>query len=91
MPEEGRGNLYKVPIAGGRPVRVAAPKIGGFTGLSVPGTASKLVLVVQYGSSVNPAEVVRVDPARKYPLFVLIHGAAASYIPTRSGSSAKSR
>lgn len=134
VPEEGRGNLYKVPVAGGWPVRVAAPKVGGFTSLSVPAKAGKLVLIAQYGSSVSPAEVVRVDPARgtfanltnvdkvaaaaidwrppehfwftsskgrrvhnmvvlppafdparKYPLFVLIHGGAASYNPDQIG------
>lgn len=128
VPEEGRGNLYRVAIAGGKPERVAAPAVGGYTSLSIPAKARGLELIAQYGSSVNPAEVVRIDPAagrhrnltnidtaeaaaidwqppehfwfnnkagrpihnmvirppnfdpaKKYPLFVFIHGGPAAY------------
>jgi dipeptidyl aminopeptidase/acylaminoacyl peptidase len=132
--EESRSNLYRVPIAGGTPERVIAPKVGGYTSLSIPTKAKGLELIGQYGSSVNPAEVVRIDPvkrthanltnidtaeaaaidwqppqhfwfksalgrdihsmivlppnfdpAKKYPLFVMIHGGAASYNPDQIG------
>ncbi|WP_294393989.1 S9 family peptidase [uncultured Sphingomonas sp.] len=128
VPEEGRGNLYRVALSGGRPVRVAAQPVGGYTSLSIPAKTKALELVAEYGSAVNPAEVVRIDPtnghhrnltqvnvataaaidwaplqhfwfkstagrnihnmivtppnfdpAKKYPLFVFIHGGAASY------------
>jgi dipeptidyl aminopeptidase/acylaminoacyl peptidase len=62
--EEARGNLYKVPIAGGKPVEIAAPKVGGYTSLSIPAKAKALELIAQYGSAVSPAEVVRIDPAK---------------------------
>ncbi len=63
--EEARTNLYKVPVAGGVPERIVAPKVGGYTSLSVPARAKTLELIAQYGSSVNPAEVVRIDPAKR--------------------------
>ena len=133
-PEEGRGTLYRAPIAGGPAVRVVAPAVGGYTSLTIPAKARRLELIAQYGSSVNPAEVVRIDPgrgdhrnltnvdtaqaaaidwrppehfwfksalgrnihnmivlppafdpAKKYPLFVFIHGGAASYNPDQIG------
>jgi dipeptidyl aminopeptidase/acylaminoacyl peptidase len=65
VPEEARTNLYKVPIAGGTPVEVVAPKVGGYTSLSIPAKAKGLELIAQYGSAVSPAEVVRIDPAKK--------------------------
>lgn len=132
--EEARSNLYRVAIAGGKPERIVAPKVGGYTSLSIPTKARSLELIAQYGSAVNPAEVVRIDPARqrhtnltnvdtaeaaaidwqppqhfwfksaggrdihnmivlppgfdparKYPLLVLIHGGAASYNPDQIG------
>jgi dipeptidyl aminopeptidase/acylaminoacyl peptidase len=128
--EEARENLYRVAVAGGAPVRIAAPANGGYTGLSIPAKAPEVELIAQYGSAVSPAEVVRVDPAKgtsrnltevnvtlartidwqppqhfwfksaggrdihnmiilppnfdpakKYPLFVFIHGGAASFNP----------
>lgn len=62
-PEAAHENLYRVDAAGGAPVKVSAPEVGGYTALSVPSRASKPTLIAQYGSAVNPAEVVRVDPA----------------------------
>jgi len=63
--QEGRSNLYSVPIAGGVPKEIVAPKVGGYTSLSIPAKAKTLELIAHYGSSVNPAEVVRIDPAAK--------------------------
>lgn len=135
-PEAAGENLYSVPADGGKPTLVAQPKVGGYTALSLP-SSGKTQLIAQYGSSVNPAEIVKIDPngsstgqggggkgghnnlteidtavaagidwqpprhfttvnaqgrtihsmivlppnfdpARKYPLFVFIHGGAAS-------------
>ncbi|MDE1147773.1 MAG: S9 family peptidase [Azospirillaceae bacterium] len=137
-PESAGENLYSVPTEGGKPTLVAQPKIGGYTALSLP-KSGKLELVAQYGSSVNPAEIVKIDPgahdgakgshtnltnidtaiaagidwappqhfttvnaagrtihsmivlppnfdpAKKYPLFVFIHGGAASNNPDQVG------
>ncbi|HXB18801.1 MAG TPA: S9 family peptidase [Steroidobacteraceae bacterium] len=63
VPESGRENLYRVASAGGAPVRLIAHESGGFTALSSAVRASTPVLVGSYGSSVSPAEVVRIDPA----------------------------
>jgi dipeptidyl aminopeptidase/acylaminoacyl peptidase len=63
VPEAGRSNLYRVSAAGGPPLRVAAPAVGGYTALAIAQKAAKPVLIASYGSSVNPAEMVRIDPA----------------------------
>jgi dipeptidyl aminopeptidase/acylaminoacyl peptidase len=127
VPNEGREDLYVMPASGGAPKLVIAPKAGGYTALDIAQKAAGPVLVGTYGSSVSPAEVVRIDPdagahrnltdvdtkeaaaidwappehftfvsakgrrihnmiflpprfdpAKKYPLFVFIHGGAAS-------------
>jgi len=133
-PEAARENLYRVPAAGGPATRIIAPETGGYTALVIAAKASKPVLIANYGSSVSPPEIVRIelaarkhvnltnvdtaaaaaidwsppqhfyftsakgrnihnmivlppafDPARKYPLLVLIHGGAASYNPDQIG------
>ncbi|HEY2276023.1 MAG TPA: S9 family peptidase [Steroidobacteraceae bacterium] len=63
VPESGRENLYRVPASGGAPVRLIAHEAGGFTALSSAARAPAPILVGSYGSSVSPAEVVRIDPA----------------------------
>lgn len=81
VPEEARSNLYKVAIAGGTPVRVAAPSVGGYTSLSIPAKARSLELIAQYGSAVNPAEVVRIDPvARTHTNLTMVNTAEAATI-----------
>ncbi len=59
----GREPIYSVAAAGGAPKPLAATEVGGFTALSVPQKAARPMLIAQYGSSVSPAEIVRVDPA----------------------------
>ena len=63
VPESGRENLWRVPSAGGTPLRVIAHEAGGFTALASARKSPAPVLVGSYGSSVSPAEVVRIDPA----------------------------
>jgi len=63
VPESGRENLYRVASSGGAPVRVIAHEVGGFTALASARRSPAPVLVGSYGSSVSPAEVVRIDPA----------------------------
>ena len=59
----GREPIYSVPAAGG-PVAVVKPlEAGGYTALSIPAKAPRTLLFAQYGSSVSPAEIVRIDPA----------------------------
>jgi dipeptidyl aminopeptidase/acylaminoacyl peptidase len=121
--DSGLVKLFSVPAAGGATKLALDPQRGGYIGLSQADKAP--VLLGQWGSSVNPNEVVRIDlgtkshrnvtsfnvdqaatidwdspehfwftskrgrkihnmivkpanfdPAKKYPLFVLIHGGA---------------
>lgn len=61
----GREPIYSVPAAGGAPKPLMPTEVGGYTALSVPKHASKPMLFAQYGSSVSPAEIVRIDPASR--------------------------
>ena len=65
VPEAGKANLYRVPAEGGKPSLVIEPSTGGYTSLAIPQKAAKLELIGAYGSSVSPAEIVRIDPAGK--------------------------
>ena len=44
---------------------VLEPAAGGYTSLEIPEKAAKPVLIASYGSSVSPAEVVRIDVAQR--------------------------
>jgi dipeptidyl aminopeptidase/acylaminoacyl peptidase len=134
VPESGLTGIYRVSAAGGKPQPLIQPAAGGYTALVSAPKARQEVLIASYGSSVSPAELVRVDaaarrhtqitrfdtdaaaaidwevpehfyfessrgrhihnmivkppafdPARKYPLLVLIHGGAASTNPDQIG------
>ena len=123
--DSGLVKIYSVPATGGDAKLMLAPERGVYAGLAVAEKAP--VLVAQWGSSTDPAEIVRIDtaakahrnltsfntaqaatidwappehfwftskrgrkihnmivkpagfdPAKKYPLFVLIHGGAAN-------------
>lgn len=64
VPEAGRENLYRVAADGGKPELVVEPAAGGYTSLAIP-QKGKPLLIAAYGSSVNPAEIVRIDPAAR--------------------------
>ena len=134
VPDAGKENLYRVATEGAKPVLVVEPATGGYTSIDIPRKATKLALIAAYGSSVSPAEIVRIDPAhrshvnlthvdtvaaaaidwkppehfyftsdkgrnihnmivrppafdpaKKYPMLVLIHGGAASNNPDQIG------
>ncbi|HZZ30518.1 MAG TPA: S9 family peptidase [Phenylobacterium sp.] len=65
VPEAGKTNLYSVPTAGGKPTLMIEPANGGYGALTIPQKAAKPILIANYGSSVSPEEVVRIDPATK--------------------------
>ncbi len=65
VPEAGLENLYRLPLAGGTPEMVIAPKTGGYTSIQIPERAPTTEVIASYGSSINPAEIVRIDPAAK--------------------------
>jgi dipeptidyl aminopeptidase/acylaminoacyl peptidase len=57
--DSGLEKIYAVPAAGGDAKLVVDPKEGVYTGLAMARNAP--VIVAQWGSSISPAEVVRVD------------------------------
>ncbi|WP_372785066.1 prolyl oligopeptidase family serine peptidase [Phenylobacterium sp.] len=65
VPDAGKENLYRVAADGGKPTLVIEPATGGYTSLVIPQKAAKPLLIGSYGSSVSPAEVVRIDPAAR--------------------------
>jgi dipeptidyl aminopeptidase/acylaminoacyl peptidase len=83
-PEAGRENLYRVAAAGGTPELVIGNTVGGYEQLVIARKASKPVLIATWGSSVNPAEIVRIDAgARKHANLTNIDTAAAAAIDWR--------
>ena len=123
--DAGLEKIYSVPARGGHAGLAVAPPRGVYTNLAIAQNAP--VLIAKWGSAIEPAEIVRVDPAthghtnlteinvgnahqldwlsprhfwftskagkrihnmivmpaafdetKKYPLFVVIHGGAAS-------------
>jgi dipeptidyl aminopeptidase/acylaminoacyl peptidase len=80
-PQAGRENLYRVAAAGGTPELLIGNTVGGYTQLVIARKAAKPVLVATWGSSVSPAEVVRIDAgARKHANLTNIDTAAAAAI-----------
>jgi len=65
VPDAANENLYRVSTEGGKPALVVAPSTGGYTALEIPQKAAKPTLIASYGSSISPAEIVRIDPARR--------------------------
>ena len=61
--DSGLVKIYSVPASGGDAKLFLDPERGVYTGLQFAEDAP--VLVAQWGSSVNPAEVVRIDLAAK--------------------------
>jgi dipeptidyl aminopeptidase/acylaminoacyl peptidase len=60
-PHAGKEALYGVPAGGGDPRLLIDPSQGGYTALSVPQKAQADLLIATYGSSVSPAEIVKLD------------------------------
>ncbi len=59
--DAGLEKIYVVPASGGEAKLAVEPQRGVYTNLSVAGPA----LVALWGSSIDPAEVVRIDPTAK--------------------------
>ncbi|MBI4873215.1 MAG: S9 family peptidase [Acidobacteria bacterium] len=58
--EAGHEKLFSMPAAGGGVKLAFDMKLGVYTGMTIPEKAE--LLVANWESSVNPAEVVRIDP-----------------------------
>jgi dipeptidyl aminopeptidase/acylaminoacyl peptidase len=78
VPDAGKGNLYRVSAAGGKPSLVIEPSVGGYTALSIAAKAKQPVLIAAYGSSVNPVEIVRIDEAKRSHLNLTAVNVAAA-------------
>jgi dipeptidyl aminopeptidase/acylaminoacyl peptidase len=63
--DAGLEKIYSVPASGGDVKLTVEPPRGVFTDLVIPEKAPATTLIARWGSSTNPAEVVKVDPAAK--------------------------
>jgi dipeptidyl aminopeptidase/acylaminoacyl peptidase len=61
--DAGHEKLYAVPSAGGQVREVGRMSLGVYTNLAIPAQAPSTVLVANWESAVNPAEIVRLDAA----------------------------
>ena len=92
--DEGLEKIYKLPVAGGTTEVAIAPERGVYTNLT-GATSTTPVLIANWGSSIEPAEIVRVDPqARRHvPLtkFAVAKAAALDWQPLQHFSFTSSR
>jgi len=63
--EAGLEKIFRVSAGGGDVQLAVEPPRGVYTRLAIAEKAPSLVMTALWGSSINPAEVVRVDPAKK--------------------------
>jgi dipeptidyl aminopeptidase/acylaminoacyl peptidase len=85
--DAGLEKLYVMPARGGEVSLSVAPDHGVYTALVIPEKAASPLLVANWGSSINPAEVVAIDPiAHQHRLltrFALEQAAAIDWTPPR--------
>jgi dipeptidyl aminopeptidase/acylaminoacyl peptidase len=62
--DSGYVKLFSVPAKGGEVAPVLDSR-GTFGTIAIPETAGATTIVASWGSSVNPAEIVRIDPATR--------------------------
>jgi dipeptidyl aminopeptidase/acylaminoacyl peptidase len=63
--DAGLEKIYTMPAGGGEVQLAVEPARGVYTNLAAAEAATGTVLVANWGSSIEPAEVVRVEPAAK--------------------------
>ncbi len=63
--EAGLEKLYSIPAAGGEVRPVIEMTLGVYTNLAIPERASAPLLLADWESAVNPAEIVRIDLSSK--------------------------
>ena len=63
--DAGLEKVYSVPASGGSVSLAFDPPRGVVTDLVIPEKAPSTILLARWGSSIEPAEVVRLDPAAK--------------------------
>jgi dipeptidyl aminopeptidase/acylaminoacyl peptidase len=62
---EGLENLYSLPANGGEVKLVISPPRGVYTNLVIAAASPSPVLIANWGSSIEPSEIVRLDAAAK--------------------------
>lgn len=63
--DAGLAHIQSVPTSGGKVTRAVEAEAGSYGSIAIPENAKTTMLFASWGSSVNPAEVVRVDLATK--------------------------
>jgi dipeptidyl aminopeptidase/acylaminoacyl peptidase len=63
--DAGLEKVYVVPAQGGETTLAVTPPSGVYTNLAIAERATGTTLVADWGSSVNPAEIVRINPAAR--------------------------
>src|SRR5205085_12643075 len=63
--DAGLEKIYSVPAAGGEVKLAIDTDRGTYTDLLIPSKTGAPVLIARWGSSVDPAEIVRVDPVTR--------------------------
>jgi dipeptidyl aminopeptidase/acylaminoacyl peptidase len=85
--DAGHEKLYAGPATGGEIREVGRLSQGVYTNLSIPERAPATVLIANWESAVNPAEVVRIDPAsgeqKRLTSFNVEQAAAIDWLPLR--------
>lgn len=83
--DEGLEKLYAVPAGGGDVKLAATPPRGVYTNLAIASSAKSAVVVANWGSAIDPAEVVRIDPTagqhRRLTSFASDHAARLDWQP----------
>ncbi len=65
--DAGLERLYQVPAAGGNVREPFPQELGCYTNLAIPSKATAPLLLADWESATNPAEIVRIDPAAGGP------------------------
>jgi dipeptidyl aminopeptidase/acylaminoacyl peptidase len=85
--DAGVEKIYSVGQRGGAPRLLVEPERGVFRDIALAASARRPVMVARWGSSVDPAEVVRVDPAtrgrKRLSSFNVDNAAALDWQPPR--------
>ncbi|HET7712780.1 MAG TPA: S9 family peptidase [Thermoanaerobaculia bacterium] len=63
--DAGLEKIYSVPASGGNVQLAVDTDRGVYTDLQIPARGNPMVLIARWGSSINPQEVVRIEPATK--------------------------
>lgn len=91
----GQEKLYAIPAGGGRAQLVVAPSRGVYTSVRTASSAGDPVIVANWGSAIDPAEIVRIDPiTRQHRLlttFARARAAQLSWQPLRHFTFTSSR